>query len=236
MGNISNRLAQEFNLKIKQVENFIELLDGGNTVPFIARYRKEVTGGLDDITLRNLSERLTYLRNLEDRKKDVERLIEEQGNMTEEIKANIEAAETLTEVEDIYRPFKPKKRTRATIAVEKGLKPLAEIIFNGEFSGDIKEYAKTFINEEKGVKNEEEALKGAMDIISEMISDVADYRKWIRSLVFREGIIETNGSSEEPTPYEMYYNYSEAVKSIPPHRILAINRGEKEKYYQLKLL
>lgn len=235
MGNISNRLAQEFNLKIKQVENFIELLDGGNTVPFIARYRKEVTGGLDDITLRNLSERLTYLRNLEDRKKDVERLIEEQGNMTEEIKANIEAAETLTEVEDIYRPFKPKKRTRATIAVEKGLKPLAEIIFNGEFNGDIKEYAKTFINEEKGVKNEEEALKGAMDIISEMISDVADYRKWIRSLVFREGIIETNGSSEEPTPYEMYYNYSEAVKSIPPHRILAINRGEKEKILSVKI-
>ncbi|SKA81032.1 uncharacterized protein SAMN05428976_104148 [Clostridium sp. USBA 49] len=235
MGNISNRLAQEFNLKIKQVENFIELLDGGNTVPFIARYRKEVTGGLDDITLRNLSERLTYLRNLEDRKKDVERLIEEQGNMTEEIKANIEAAETLTEVEDIYRPFKPKKRTRATIAVEKGLKPLAETIFNGEFSGDIKEYAKTFINEEKEVKNEEEALKGAMDIISEMISDVADYRKWIRSLVFREGIIETNGSSEEPTPYEMYYNYSEAVKSIPPHRILAINRGEKEKILSVKI-
>ncbi|WP_127837039.1 Tex family protein [Clostridium prolinivorans] len=235
MGNISNRLAQEFNLKKKQVENFIELLDGGNTVPFIARYRKEVTGGLDDITLRNLSERLTYLRNLEDRKKDVERLIEEQGNMTEEIKANIEAAETLTEVEDIYRPFKPKKRTRATIAVEKGLKPLAEIIFNGEFNGDIKEYAKTFINEEKGVKNEEEALKGAMDIISEMISDVADYRKWIRSLVLREGIIETNGSSEEPTPYEMYYNYSEAVKSIPPHRILAINRGEKEKILSVKI-
>lgn len=235
MESISNRLAQEFNLRINQVENFIELLDGGNTVPFIARYRKEVTGGLDDVTLRNLSERLTYLRNLEDRKKDVERLIEEQGKLTEEIRFNIKSAETLTEVEDIYRPFKPKKRTRATIAAEKGLKPLAETIFDGEFQGSIKEYAKAFINEEKGVSNEDEALGGAMDIISEMISDIPDYRKWIRSLVYREGIIETSGSSEEPTPYEMYYDYSEAVKSIPPHRILAINRGEKEKILSVKV-
>ncbi|MCM8709757.1 RNA-binding transcriptional accessory protein [Clostridium sp. SYSU_GA19001] len=235
MNNIGNRLAQEFNLKINQVENFIELLDGGNTVPFIARYRKEATGGLDDITLRKLSERLAYLRNLDERKADVIRLIEEQGKLTEKLKLNIEACETLTEVEDIYRPFKPKKRTRAIIAQEKGLKPLAETILSGQFSGDIKEYAKSFISEEKGVNSEEEALQGAMDIISEIVSDVADYRKWIRSLVYREGFVETSGSSDEPTPYEMYYNYSEAVKTIPSHRILAINRGEKEKILSVKI-
>lgn len=235
MKSISERLAQELNLRINQVDSVIELLDGGNTVPFIARYRKEVTGGLDDVTLRNLYERLNYLRNLHGRKSDVIRLIEEQGKLTEEIKANIETCETLTEVEDIYRPFKPKKRTRATIAAEKGLKPLADIIFSGEFTGNIKEYAKEFLNEEKGVNSEDEALQGAMDIISEMISDVADYRKWVRSLIYREGVIETSGSSEEPTPYEMYYNYSEAIKSIPSHRILAINRGEKEKILSVKV-
>ena len=235
MKNIPERLSQEFNIRINQVNSVIELLDGGNTVPFIARYRKEVTGGLDDVILRNLSERLTYLRNLDERKSDVIRLIEEQGKLTEELKLTVEAAETLTEVEDIYRPYKPKKRTRATIAVEKGLKPLAEVIFNGEFSEDIKEYAKNFISEEKGVNSEEEALQGAMDIISEMISDVADYRKWIRSLVHREGLIETSGSSEEATPYEMYYDYKEAVKTIPSHRILAINRGEKEKILSVKI-
>jgi uncharacterized protein len=232
---MSERLAQEFNLRVNQVENVIELLDGGNTVPFIARYRKEVTGGIDDIILRKLSERLIYLRNLDERKSDVLRLIEEQGKLNDEIRCSIEKSETLTEVEDIYRPFKPKKRTRATIADEKGLKPLAETIFSGEFNKDIKAYAKRFIDEEKGVKNEEEALQGAMDIISEMVSDVADYRKWIRSLVHREGLVETSGSSKEPTPYEMYYSYSEAVKAIPPHRILAINRGEKEKILSVKI-
>lgn len=235
MGSLSERLAQEFGIRLNQVDSVVELLDGGNTVPFIARYRKEVTGGLDDVTLRKLAERLTYLRNLDERKADVVRLIEEQGKLNEEIRFSIEKAETITEVEDIYRPFKPKKRTRATIAEEKGLKPLAETIFNGEFNGDIKEFAKGFISEEKGVKDAEEAIQGAMDIISEMISDVADYRKWIRSLVHREGLVETTGSSQEPTPYEMYYNYSEAVKAIPPHRILAINRGEKEKILSVKI-
>lgn len=235
MNNISERLAQELNIRLNQVNSVIELLDGGNTVPFIARYRKEATGGLDDVTLRNLAERLNYLRNLDDRKAAVTKAIEEQGKLTEELRYSIESAETLTEVEDIYRPFKPKKRTRAIIAEEKGLKPLVETIFLGEFDGDIKEYSKSFISEEKGVNSEEEALQGAMDIIAEMISDEADYRKWIRSLVQREGLIETSGSSKEPTPYEMYYNYSEAVKAIPSHRILAINRGEKEKILSVKV-
>lgn len=235
MSNIEQRLSKELNISLKQVESVIELLDEGNTVPFIARYRKERTGGLDDELLRKFSERLTYLRNLEARKQDVIRLIEEQGKLTEEIKQNVEKAETITEVEDIYRPYKPKKRTRAIIAQEKGLKPLAEAIYSGEFTGDIKAYAAEFISEEKAVATAEEALQGAMDIISEMISDEAEFRKWIRSKVYREGIIETTGSSEEPTPYEMYYDYHEAVKSIPPHRILAINRGEKEKILSVKI-
>ena len=233
--NINERLAEELGLKLNTINNVIELLDGGNTVPFIARYRKEMTGGLSDEVLRNLEERLTYLRNLEDRKKAVSKIIEEQGNLTEEIKNALNKAETLTEVEDIYRPYKPKKRTRATIALEKGLKPLAEIILSGNFSGNINEEAKKFINEEKGVKNEEESIKGALDIIAEIISDEAKYRKWIRNFVFNEGKIETKGNSEEHTPYEMYYDYSEEVKKIPPHRILAINRGEKEKVLSVKI-
>lgn len=232
---LNNRLAQEFSINVGQVDNVIKLLDEGSTVPFIARYRKEVTGGLDDVTLRKLSERLVYLRNLNGRKEDVLRLIEEQGKLTEELKFAIESSETLTEVEDIYRPYKAKKRTRATIAAEKGLKPIAEVIFGGEFNGNIIEYAKEFVDEEKGVTSDQEALQGAMDIISEIISDNADYRKWIRELVHREGMVETSGESKEPTPYEMYYKYSEAVKAIPPHRILAINRGEKEKILSVKL-
>jgi len=235
MSIIEQRLSKELGISLKQVESVIELLDEGNTVPFIARYRKERTGGLDDEILRRFSERLTYLRNLEERKSDVIRLIDEQGKLTEEIKLSVEKAETITEVEDIYRPFKPKKRTRATIAQEKGLKPLAEAIYSGEFTGDIQAYAAEFISEEKAVATVEEALQGAMDIISEMISDEAEFRKWIRGKVYREGILETTGSSEEPTPYEMYYDYREAVKSIPPHRILAVNRGEKEKILSVKI-
>ncbi len=235
MNCINEKLIKEFNLSKIQVDSVIEMLDEGNTVPFIARYRKERTGGLDDIVLRSFSERLNYLRNLEERKEDVIRLIDEQGKLTEEIKVSLIKAETLTEIEDIYRPFKPKKRTRATIAVEKGLTPLAEAIFEGEFKGDIEALASEFINEEKGVNTIEDALNGAMDIISEKISDVAEYRKYIRTLVFNEGIIETKGDSEETTPYEMYYEYSEAVKSIPSHRILAINRGEKEKILSVKI-
>ncbi len=235
MNCINEKLIKELGLSKSQVDNVIEMLDEGNTVPFIARYRKERTGGLDDIVLRSFSERLNYLRNLEERKEDVIRLIDEQGKLTEEIKTSLIKAETLTEIEDIYRPFKPKKRTRATIAVEKGLTPLAEAIFEGEFKGDIEALASEFINEEKGVNAIEDALNGAKDIISEKISDVAEYRKHIRTLVFNEGIIETKGDSEETTPYEMYYEYSEAVKSIPSHRILAINRGEKEKILSVKI-
>jgi len=235
MENIKNRLIKEFGITKEQSENVIELLDEGNTVPFIARYRKERTGGLDDIILRNFTERLIYLRNLEERKTDVIRLIGEQEKLTEEIERSVKKCETLTEIEDIYRPFKPKKRTRAIIAIEKGLKPLAEIIFSGEFKGDINVYAEKFINEEKEVKTALEALQGAGDIISEMISDEADFRKWIRALVHNQGMVETKGGSEDTTPFEMYYEYKEGVKSIPPHRILAINRGENSKILSVKI-
>ncbi|WP_055071459.1 Tex family protein [Clostridium massiliamazoniense] len=235
MENINEVLSKELNISLKQVESVIEMLDEGNTVPFIARYRKERTGNLTDEVLRNFFERLTYLRNLQSRKEDVIRLIDEQGKLTEELKSKIEKANSLTEVEDLYRPYKAKKRTRATIAVERGLKPLGELILAGDFKGNIEEKAKEFINEEKEVKSAEDALNGAMDVISEIISDSAEYRKFIRELVLREGSIETKGGSEEPTPYEMYYEYSEAVKNIPAHRILAINRGEKEKILSVKI-
>lgn len=235
MDNINHILSEELGISLKQVTSVIEMLDEGNTVPFIARYRKERTGGLTDEVLRKFNERLTYLRNLESRKEDVLRIIEEQEKLTPELKLKIEKATTLTEVEDIYRPFKAKKRTRATMAVEKGLKPLAELILSGEFNVDILKEANKYINEEKGVKNEEEALQGAMDIISEIISDNADYRKWIRNFVQKDGIIQVKGSSEEQTPYEMYYDYKEPVRTIPSHRILAINRGEKEKILSVKV-
>lgn len=235
MDNINHILSKELGILLKQVTSVIEMLDEGNTVPFIARYRKERTGGLTDEVLRKFNERLTYLRNLESRKEDVLRIIEEQEKLTPELKLKIEKATTLTEVEDIYRPFKAKKRTRATMAVEKGLKPLAELILSGEFNGDILKEANKYINEEKDVKSEEEALQGAMDIISEIISDNADYRKWIRNFVQKDGIIQVKGSSEEQTPYEMYYDYKEPVRTIPSHRILAINRGEKEKILSVKV-
>ncbi|MGL4453879.1 MAG: Tex family protein [Sarcina sp.] len=229
MENINLIISKELGISLKQVESVIEMLDEGNTVPFIARYRKERTGGLTDEVLRNFLERLTYLRNLADRKADVIRIIEEQEKLTPELKAKIEKAVTLTEVEDLYRPFKQKKRTRATMAVERGLKPLAELILEGKFKGNIEDEASKYINEEKDVKTFEDALNGAMDIISEIISDNAEHRKWIRRLLANQGILTTKGKSEETTPYEMYYEYSEAVLKIPSHRILAINRGEKEK-------
>ena len=235
MNNIVEQLSRELNISISKVNSVIALLDEGNTIPFIARYRKEVTGGLTDVVLREFGERLSYLRNLQGRKEDVLRIIEEQGKLTEELKNSILNSETLTEVEDLYRPYRPKKRTRATIAMEKGLKPLAEIILSGEFTGNIQEEASRYMDEEKGVPSGEEALTGAMDIISEIISDEAEYRKWIRNYVAKEGVIETKGESKEPTPFEMYYNYTEAVRSIPPHRILAINRGEKEKVLSVKV-
>ncbi len=235
MVSIEERLAKELELKLGVVNNVVEMLDEGNTVPFIARYRKEKTGGLSDEVLRKFSERLTYLRNLDERKADVSRLIEEQGKLTEEITEALGKAETLTEVEDIYRPYKPKKRTRATIAKEKGLEPLANLILEGAFKGDLLQEASKYIDEEKGVEKAEGAVSGALDIIAEGISEEAKYRKFIRELVMREGLIESKGSSEETTPYEMYYDYSEEVRKIPPHRILAINRGEKEKILSVKI-
>ncbi|MFD3158229.1 Tex family protein [Haloimpatiens sp. FM7330] len=235
MESIKSKLVKEFSISIKQAENVIELLEQGNTVPFIARYRKERTGGLSDEVLRNFNERLVYLKNLEERKETIIKSIEEQGKLTEELKVKILKGETLTEIEDLYRPYKPKKRTRAIIAAEKGLKPLADAIFSGEFQGSIKEYAEKFLSEEKEVNTIDEALQGAMDIISEIISDEADYRKWIRQIVKKEGIVQTKGDSKESTTYEMYYDYSEPVKKIPPHRILAINRGEKEKILSVKI-
>lgn len=232
---IQERLSKELAIKLGVVDSVIEMLDEGNTVPFIARYRKERTEGLSDEILRKFSERLTYLRNLDERKVDVKRLIEEQGKLTEEIVNALSKAETLTEVEDIYRPYKAKKRTRATIAKEKGLEPLKDIIMNGKFSGDVREEASKYINEEKKVETVDDAINGALDIIAEAVSEEAKFRKYIRELVMREGVIESKGSSDETTPYEMYYEYSEEVKKIPSHRILAINRGEKEKILSVKI-
>ena len=235
MQSINEILAKELNISEKQVKSVVELLDDGNTVPFIARYRKEKTGGLSDEVLRILFERLTYLRGLENKKEDVIRLIKEQGNLTQDLKNKIIQCKNLTEVEDIYRPFKPKKRTRAIIATEKGLKPLAQVILEGTFSGDLNSEASKYISKEKEVLSEEDALKGAMDIISEIISDDANFRKWIREFIKEKGSIETIGKSDDRNNYEMYYEYKEPIKSIPSHRILAINRGEKEQVLQIKL-
>lgn len=235
MDNIANKLVEEFKLKPFQVENAIKLIDEGNTIPFIARYRKEATGELSDEQLRDLFERLTYLRNLEKRKEEVIRLIEEQGKLTEELQSTIVSALTMTEVEDLYRPYKQKKKTRATIAKAKGLEPLANIIFEQKDKRDINEIAKEFIDEEKDVKTAEEAINGAKDIIAEMISDVAEFRKDIRKIIYDKGVIATKASKDEKSVYEMYYDYNEAVKKIPSHRILAINRGEKEDFLKVKI-
>lgn len=235
MDNIANKLVEEFKLKPFQVENAIKLIDEGNTIPFIARYRKEATGELSDEQLRDLFERLTYLRNLEKRKEEVIRLIEEQGKLTEELQNAIVSALTMTEVEDLYRPYKQKKKTRATIAKAKGLEPLANIIFEQKDKRDINEIAKEFIDEEKDVKTAEEAINGAKDIIAEMISDVAEFRKDIRKIIYDKGVIATKASKDEKSVYEMYYDYNEAVKKIPSHRILAINRGEKEDFLKVKI-
>ena len=235
MNLIENKIAEELNLKPFQVENAVKLIDEGNTIPFIARYRKEQTGELSDVELRELFDKLTYLRNLEKRKEEVIRLIDEQGKLDEELKNKIETAVTMTEVEDLYRPYKQKKRTRATIAKEKGLEPLANILFEQKDKRNIKEIAKDFINVEKVVETEDDAIAGAMDIVSEMISDVAEYRKDIRKIIYRDGIIVTKAAKDEKSVYEMYYDYEEAVKRIPSHRILAINRGEKEEFLKVKI-
>ena len=236
MDKIAGVIAHELGVKEFQVQNTIKLIDDGNTIPFIARYRKEATGGLSDEVLRNLNDRLTYLRNLNKRKEEISKSIEEQGKMTDELKIQIENAITLSEVEDIYRPYKQKKRTRASIAKEKGLEPLATIIYLQTDKRPVLEIAKEFINEEKGVDNEEEALTGAKDIIAENISDVAEYRKRIKQMCYREGLIKTKATNdEEKSSYEMYYDFSEKINRIPSHRILAINRGEKEDFLKVKL-
>ena len=235
MEKIIQIIAEELNIKVTQVENTVKLIDEGNTIPFIARYRKEVTGNLSDEVLRNLGDRLNYLRNLETRKNEVVHSIEEQGKMTDEILIAIAGARTLAEVEDIYRPYKQKKRTRATIAKEKGLEPLSLIIYMQNEKKDINEITKDYINEEKGVSTTEEAISGAMDIIAENISDNAEYRKQIKKLCYREGLIVSKAAKEEKSSYEMYYDFSELLKQIPSHRILAINRGEKEEFLKVKI-
>ena len=235
MEKIIQSIGNELGDKYGQVENAVKLIDEGNTIPFIARYRKEVTGGLSDEQLRDLGDRLNYLRNLETRKEEVKNAIEEQGKLTEEIVKALENAKILAEVEDTYRPYKQKKRTRATIAKEKGLEPLAEIIFAQEEKRDINEIAAEFIDAEKGVETAEDAIAGAMDIIAENISDNAKYRKEIKRLCYRDGLIVTKGDSEVKSSYEMYYDFNEKVSRIPSHRILAINRGEKEEFLKVKI-
>ena len=247
MEKIIKTIAEELNIKPSQVENTVKLIDEGNTIPFIARYRKEVTGGLSDEVLRDLGERLNYLRNLEQRKEEIIKSIEEQGKLTDEILQAVAIAKTLAEVEDIYRPYKQKKKTRATVAKAKGLEPLAQIIMEQKETTAIQEIAKEYINidklseedknnKDKVVNNKEEAIQGALDIIAEDISDNAKYRKEIKRQCYREGLIETKATKpEEKSNYEMYYEYNEAIKYIPSHRILAINRGEKEEFLKVKI-
>lgn len=234
---IISKLAAEFKIKVSQVEHTVELIDEGNTIPFIARYRKEVTGGLSDVILRDLNDRLLYLRNLEERKEEVIRLIDEQGKLTDELKTEIEKAEVLQRVEDLYKPFKQKKATRASKAKEKGLEPLAMIIFaQQKKDGTTEEAAQPFINPEKEVETAEQALQGACDIIAEMIADDPEITKDVREKTFQTATILTEAADpEEKTVYEMYYDHTEALAKIPNHRVLAINRGEKEKKLKVKV-
>lgn len=234
--NINEQLAKELDIKLSQVDATVKLIDEGNTIPFIARYRKEVTGSLNDEVLRNLFERLTYLRNLEDRKAAVLSSIEEQGKLTDELKEQILAATTLVVVEDLYRPYKKKKETRATKAIAKGLEPLADIILAQDADKPIEEYAADFVSEEKEVKNVKEAVAGACDIIAERISDTADYRIYIRKLTGDEGLIVSEAKDEKAeSVYENYYKFSEKISTILGHRVLALNRGEDEKFLTVKV-
>ncbi|MBU8690874.1 RNA-binding transcriptional accessory protein [Priestia megaterium] len=227
---IVQRVSKEVEISQKQVQNVIALVEDGNTVPFIARYRKEQTGALDEVQIRNILDSWNYLMNLEERKEEVLRLIEEQGKLTEELAAQIHQAKKLQQVEDLYRPFKQKRRTKATVAKEKGLEPLAQWLLSFPRS-DVKNEAKTYIDEEARVQSSEEAIQGALDIVAEQISDEASYRQWIRTTTVKDGIIVTSvkdPEKDEKNIYEMYYEYTEAVKRIVPHRILAMNRGEKD--------
>jgi len=247
MDKITNKIAEELNVKSTQVENAIKLIDEGNTIPFIARYRKEATGGLSDEILRNLGERLNYLRNLETRKEEIIKSISEQGKLTDELTVAIASAETLAEVEDLYRPFKQKKKTRATVAKAKGLEPLADIILAQKEETPIEQLAKQYINidslsdedkanKDKVVASVDNAIQGALDIIAENISDNAKYRKYIKKVCYRESTITTKASKpDEKSNYEMYYDFSELVYKLPSHRILAINRGEKEDFLKVSI-
>ena len=247
MDKIAQKISEELSIKYIQVENTIKLIDDGNTIPFIARYRKEVTGGLSDEILRDLGERLSYLRNLETRKNEIIKLINEQGKLTDELSIAIENAETLSEVEDLYRPFKQKKKTRATVAKSKGLEPLANVIWEQQETKPIAEIASSYINinnlsendkkdKDKIVSSADEAIQGALDIIAENISDNAKYRKYIKRVCYREGsIVTTSVDSNLHSNYEMYYDFSELVHKLPSHRILAINRGENEKFLKVSI-
>ena len=234
--NINRILAEELNVREEQVDAAVKLIDEGNTIPFIARYRKEMTGSLNDEVLRTLFERLTYLRNLEDKKKQVLSSIEEQGKLTDELKASILAAQTMVVVEDLYRPYRPKRRTRATIAKEKGLEPLVKLILEQKTEEPLENTAKDYVSQEKEVANEQEALAGACDILAEMISDEADYRMEIRRRTMKKGQIVSSAKDEKASSvYEKYYDASEPVAQIASHRVLALNRGEKEKFLTVKI-
>ncbi|MBC5682742.1 Tex family protein [Ruminococcus hominis] len=233
---INQRLTEELQVKRWQIDAAVKLIDEGNTIPFISRYRKEATGSLNDEQLRKLYERLVYLRNLEEKKEQVLSSIEEQGKLTEELKAQILAAETLVVVEDLYRPYRPKRRTRATIAKEKGLEPLAALITLQQTKVALEEEAQKYISEEKDVKTVDDAIAGAKDIIAESISDEADYRSWIRKQTMKKGkLVSTAKDAEAESVYEMYYEFEEALSKLAGHRILALNRGEKEKFLTVKI-
>lgn len=232
---IIRKLREEFGITQSQAENTVRLLDEGNTVPFIARYRKEMTGSLDDQIIRQLSERLTALRNLEDRRTQVRTAIAEQGRLTDALAAKLDAAQTQTELEDIYRPFRPKRRTRASIAKEKGLQPLADIIWGQKLIGTPEEAAKAFVDSGQGVDTVLDAINGAMDILAEQISDDADLRKLLREETIKCGAIVSKKTKDEPSVYEMYYDYREPLKKAAGHRVLAMNRGEKEGFLSVKI-
>ena len=233
---IIQALTQELQVEKWQIEAAVKLIDEGNTIPFISRYRKEATGSLNDEILRNLHERLLYLRNLEDKKKQVLSSIEEQGKLTEELKKSILEAQTLVVVEDLYRPYRPKRRTRATIAKEKGLEPLANLILLQMTDKSIEEEAESYVSEEKEVKNVKEAIAGASDILAESVADEADYRIRIRNMTVKSGSVVSSAKKEnEKSVYEMYYDFSEELSKITGYRVLAINRGEKEKFLTVKV-
>ena len=233
---IIKTLSEEFNIKPAQVKGTVELIEAGNTIPFIARYRKEVTGSLDDAVLRDFDERLKYLKALQDRKAEIKELIEKQGALTDELAAKIDGAVILREIEDIYRPYRPKRKTRASVAKEKGLAPLAQKIYlQAEKHGSVTEIASEYVNPEKGVNTPDEAISGACDIIAEEISDNADYRKKIRSMTLSNGVLSVTAAKDEDSVYRMYYDFSESVKRIANHRILAVDRGEKEGFLKAEI-